>query len=221
MIVDNNEENFIFLSSSFTLARDSIGIPEEQQTEVIFNTGACLSTTTQATGVVPYSEKGLLGGKGDEFYLGISSDLSGAFLTGVVLIDSQERAKKKEDNESFWTWFELFKTGKHIGLETDIVFDAPVNFNGENYGAFEEYDEPIFRVSYSEKPDEEDGELEYFSKIFNKEQQGELVLFSEDPEDPDEGKTEYYLEGLSSYRTGEKKTEMAIIDFDEKLIINL
>lgn len=219
MIVDNNEENFIFLSSSFTLARDSIGIPEEQG--VIFNTGACLSTDLQATGVVPYSKKGLLGGKGDEFYLGISSDLSGASLTGVVLTDSQERAKKRKNDESFWTWVELFKDEKAIGLETDIVFDAPVNFNGENYGAFEEYDKPIFRVSYSERSDEEDGELEYFSKIFNKKRQGELVLFSEDPEDRDEGKTEYYLEGLSSYRTGEKKTEMAIIDFDEKLIINL
>lgn len=226
MIVNNNEPNFTFITSSFTANEDSVG--NQINDSVVFNTGACLSNFGGASvvlsGVFGFEtddkKKHFLAGEADDkFYLGISSDLArkDSPLTELGLFSSEKREEKNTENESFWTWLELFNNKKHIGLETDIVFsEEPVDLGQDNYGSFEEYaEDTIFRLSYSETESPDSN----FSKVFKK-QRGELVLFSEDPK-RGQGKTQYNLVNLDSYETSERRREMGIINFDKKSIINL
>jgi len=211
MIVNNNEPNFTFITSSFTANEDLVGNPIKEI--ITFHSGACLSTSKGESvilsGAFGFENGGigsLAGTVDDKFYLGISSALSGS-LTGIGLFNSEKREEKNAENESFWTWLELFNTGQHIGLDTDIIFDPPIEFSFNNYGAFEEYDkESIFKFSYKE-------EGEFISQIFQ-EESGDLVFFEEKSSQGEE----YKIESLDSYQTGDKKTEMGLINFEERLI---
>ena len=212
-VVDFNSSFFIKEKYNISVAGKRV---EEESYEI--KNGACFSHLL-GNAVTLFDPDGTLDfltvSKQKDLYLGISRRLKDLEPTGLNIYTSEEKESEKE-SQNFWNWISLVDSENILGLDNDILLDSGCSLKKSTNAAFEEYEnESILKISYPEK-DEFDSN--YKSQIFN-EQKDNQVLFRDDSEDGSQ--FQYFLVPLTEYETGENRTELAIVNFEDELLTRL
>jgi hypothetical protein len=213
MFIDNKKFNILKVNNSFHIVNSL-----EKEGEYALNTGVVFSFEDGGDHLISGEFDNLKGGR----YIGIGHTTTGLNPTGAALFKSKQRAKKKKDEETFWTWIELRDDEDEIfGIQSDILATRRGTLFSDDYDTvaiIEEYEnELVLKIAHNESK-ESDARI---VKIFEGEGfEGEDVLTYIEPEDR-EATPEFNVEKLDDYEPSEDSVTLAIIDKLEFLITAL
>jgi len=214
MFIDNKKFNILKVNNSFHIVNSL-----EKEGKYALNTGVVFSFEDGGDHLISGEFDNLKGAR----YIGIGhTTTTGLNPTGAALFKSKERAKKKQDDEAFWTWIELRDDEDEIfGIQSDILArrrGAVLSDDYDTVAMIEEYeDELILKIAHNESKESNARIVKIFeSRGF----EGQDVLTYIEPEDRDVT-PEFNVEKLDDYDPSEGSVTVAIIDKLEFLITAL